>query len=41
MSANRVTFEVKVNIHVLSKSTGIIVAVRSGIAKTFQNGIGL
>lgn len=41
MSTNRISFEIKVNIHVLSKSTGVVVSVRSCIAKTLQNCIGL
>lgn len=41
MSTHRISLEIKVNIHVLSKSTGIIISVCARIAKTLQNCIGL
>lgn len=41
MSTNRVSFEIEVNIHVLPKSTGVVISVCSCIAKTLQNCIGL
>lgn len=41
MSTNRVSFEIEVNIHILPKSTGVVISVRSCIAKTLQNCIGL
>ena len=41
MSTHRISLEIKVNIHVLSKSTGIIISVCARIAKTLQYCIGL
>ena len=41
MSTHRISLEIKVNIHVLSKSTGIIISVCACIAKTLQYCIGL
>ena len=40
MSTDRISFEVKVNVHVFSKSTGVIIPVCPCIAKTLQNCIG-
>ena len=41
MSTHRISLEIKVNIHVLSKSTGIIISVCARVAKTLQYCIGL
>ena len=41
MSTHRISLEIKVNIHVLSKSTGIIISICPCIAKTLQYCIGL
>ena len=41
MSTHWIAFKIKVNIHVLSKSTGVVISVGSCIAKTLQNCIGL
>lgn len=41
MPPDRVPFEVKVDVHVLSKPTGIIISVRLGVTKSFEDDIGL
>jgi hypothetical protein len=37
VSANGIAFEIKVNVHVLAEPGRIVVAIRFGIAKRFQN----
>lgn len=41
MPTNRVTLEVKVDIHVFSKPAGVVITVGFGISKSFQNTVGL
>lgn len=40
MATNWVTLEVKVDVHVFAKSTGIVIAVCLGITKGLQNIVG-
>ena len=37
MTSNRVTFEIKVDVHVFSKSGGIVIAICLGVPESLQN----
>lgn len=41
MSSNRVTFEIKINVHVFTESTWIIIAIGFGISKGFEDRVWL
>lgn len=40
-SSDWVAFMIELNVHVFAKSTAVVIAIRFGIAKRFQNGIAL
>lgn len=41
VAANRITFEIEMNVHVFAESRWIVVAIRFGVAERLQNGVRL